>query len=62
MSNVWRPLAGMVALMTGAGRGLGYGVARALGRAGASECLTDVNCDELACAAAEVAGRIPTTQ
>jgi len=35
MAEPWRPLAGKVALITGAGRGLGYGIARALGRAGA---------------------------
>ncbi len=54
MTNQWRPLAGKVALVTGAGRGLGYGIARALGRAGASVCLTDIDSGELAQAAAAV--------
>ena len=40
-------LEGKVALVTGAGRGLGWGVARALGRAGAQVCATDINPDEL---------------
>jgi meso-butanediol dehydrogenase/(S,S)-butanediol dehydrogenase/diacetyl reductase len=52
MAEPWRPLEGRVALVTGAGRGLGYGVARALGRAGARVCLTDVDEAELARAAA----------
>jgi NAD(P)-dependent dehydrogenase (short-subunit alcohol dehydrogenase family) len=56
MAEPWRPLAGKVALVTGAGRGLGFGVARALGRAGARVCLTDVDEGELARAAAVVAG------
>lgn len=55
MAEPWRPLAGKVALVTGAGRGLGYGVARALGRAGARVCLTDVDAGELARAAAACA-------
>jgi NAD(P)-dependent dehydrogenase (short-subunit alcohol dehydrogenase family) len=55
MTSQWQPLTGTVALVTGAGRGLGYGVARALGRAGASVCLTDIQLDELAHAAAAVA-------
>jgi NAD(P)-dependent dehydrogenase (short-subunit alcohol dehydrogenase family) len=55
MTNAWRPLTGTVALVTGAGRGLGYGIARALGRAGASVCLTDIDAGELAHAAAAVA-------
>lgn len=42
------PLAGKVALVTGAGRGLGWGIALALGRAGAQVCATDVNAEELA--------------
>ncbi len=41
-------LDGKVALVTGAGRGLGWGVARALGMAGARVCATDVNAEELA--------------
>src|SRR4051794_12818194 len=40
-------LAGKVALVTGAGRGLGWGIARALGQAGANVCLSDINVDEL---------------
>ena len=36
-------LEGKVALVTGAGRGLGWGVAKALGLAGAKVCATDVN-------------------
>lgn len=55
MTNAWRPLTGKVALVTGAGRGLGYGIARALGRAGASVCVTDIQLDELAQAAAATA-------
>src|SRR5262245_5440485 len=41
-------LEGKVALITGAGRGLGWGIARALGRAGAKVCATDINAEELA--------------
>src|SRR5689334_6195321 len=41
-------LDGKVALVTGAGRGLGWGIARALGRAGANVCATDINAEELA--------------
>ncbi|MBN2387100.1 MAG: SDR family oxidoreductase [Anaerolineales bacterium] len=41
-------LQGKTALVTGAGRGLGWGIARALGQAGASVCLTDINDEELA--------------
>ena len=36
-----------VALITGAGRGLGWGIARALGNAGFRLCLTDVNQEEM---------------
>ena len=36
-----------VALITGAGRGLGGGIARALGKAGFRVCLTDVNLEEM---------------
>ena len=43
-----KPLVGKVALVTGAGRGLGWGVARALGQAGAAVCATDINAAELA--------------
>ena len=47
MTQQWRPLVGKAALVTGAGRGLGYGVARALGRAGASVCASDIDGGEL---------------
>jgi len=36
-----------VALVTGAGRGLGWGIARAFGLAGARVCALDINGDEL---------------
>ena len=36
-----------VALVTGAARGLGWGIARAFGRAGACVCAIDINGDEL---------------
>jgi 2-deoxy-D-gluconate 3-dehydrogenase len=49
-------LDGKVALVTGAGRGFGAGIARALGRAGAKVCITDVDAAELAATAAELAG------
>lgn len=39
---------GTVALVTGAGRGLGWGIARAFGRAGARVCVTDIDQEELA--------------
>jgi 3-oxoacyl-[acyl-carrier protein] reductase len=55
MAEPWRPLVGKTALVTGAGRGLGYGVARALGRAGARVCLTDIDAGELGRAAAAMA-------
>ena len=37
-----------VALVTGAARGLGWGIARAFGLAGARVCVTDISDDELA--------------
>jgi 2-deoxy-D-gluconate 3-dehydrogenase len=43
-----RPLEDRVALVTGAARGLGWGIARALGIAGARVCATDISGDELA--------------
>jgi NAD(P)-dependent dehydrogenase (short-subunit alcohol dehydrogenase family) len=46
-------LQGKTALVTGAGRGLGWGIARALGQAGARVCLTDINDAELARAASD---------
>ena len=36
-----------VALVTGAGRGLGWGIARAMGLQGAQVCVTDINQEEL---------------
>jgi len=41
-------LEGKVALVTGAGRGFGWGIARALGQAGARVCIGDINDEELA--------------
>jgi NAD(P)-dependent dehydrogenase (short-subunit alcohol dehydrogenase family) len=43
-----------VAVVTGSGRGIGWGIARALGRAGAKVCISDINDDELARAARDV--------
>jgi NAD(P)-dependent dehydrogenase (short-subunit alcohol dehydrogenase family) len=48
-------LDGKVALVTGAGRGFGAGIARALARAGARVCVTDIDEAELAQSAAEIA-------
>src|SRR5512134_2648573 len=45
---------GTVAWITGAARGLGWGIARAFARAGARVCVTDVNDDELARCAADL--------
>jgi NAD(P)-dependent dehydrogenase (short-subunit alcohol dehydrogenase family) len=47
-------LDGKVAIVTGAGRGFGWGIARALGQAGAKVCVTDINADELARAEADL--------
>jgi NAD(P)-dependent dehydrogenase (short-subunit alcohol dehydrogenase family) len=47
-------LEGKVALVTGAGRGLGWGIARALGRAGAKVCASDIDPGELARAASDL--------
>jgi len=47
-------LEGKVALVTGAGRGLGAGIARALAHEGAQVCVTDVDMAELSETAAEV--------
>jgi len=49
-----RHLEGRVAFVTGAARGLGWGIARAMGQAGASVCITDINEDELARAEADL--------
>jgi NAD(P)-dependent dehydrogenase (short-subunit alcohol dehydrogenase family) len=46
---------GRVAIVTGAGRGLGWGIARAFGRAGARVCVTDINEGELARCARDLA-------
>jgi len=46
---------GRVALVTGAARGLGWGIARAFGIAGARVCVTDINDDELARCARDLA-------
>jgi NAD(P)-dependent dehydrogenase (short-subunit alcohol dehydrogenase family) len=40
-------LEGKVALVTGAARGFGWGIARALGQAGARVCIGDINDEEL---------------
>jgi 3-oxoacyl-[acyl-carrier protein] reductase len=48
-------LEGKVALVTGAGRGFGWGIARALGRAGAKVCATDIDEVELAESATDLA-------
>jgi NAD(P)-dependent dehydrogenase (short-subunit alcohol dehydrogenase family) len=47
--------AGSVALVTGAARGLGWGIARAFGRAGARVCVTDIHDDELGRCARDLA-------
>src|SRR5690242_15312646 len=47
-------LEGKVALVTGAARGLGWGIARALGMAGARVYVTDINAGELAAAVADL--------
>src|SRR5262245_8144644 len=44
-----------VALVTGAARGLGWGIARAFGMAGARVCVTDIHDDELARCARDLA-------
>lgn len=49
-----QPLAGKVAVVTGAGRGLGRGVVTALARAGAAVALVDITDDELHDAAASI--------
>jgi NAD(P)-dependent dehydrogenase (short-subunit alcohol dehydrogenase family) len=54
MTNNFTFPAPHVALITGAGRGFGAGIALAFGRAGAKVCITDVNESELAVTAAEM--------
>ncbi len=49
-----RPLENKIAFVTGAARGLGWGIARALGQAGASVCVTDINEAELARAESDI--------
>ena len=49
------PLRNRVALVTGAARGLGWGIARAFGVAGAKVCATDIVDDELARCARDLA-------
>ena len=49
-----RILEGKTALITGAARGLGWGISRALGQAGARVCLSDINDAELERAAADM--------
>jgi len=41
-------LDGKVAIVTGAARGIGWGISRALGLAGAKVCISDINDEELA--------------
>ena len=44
---VTNKLAGNVVLVTGAGRGLGWGIARTLARASANVAVTDINLDDI---------------
>jgi NAD(P)-dependent dehydrogenase (short-subunit alcohol dehydrogenase family) len=41
-------LSGKTVIVTGTGRGLGWGIARALGRAGARVYISDINDEEMA--------------
>ena len=47
-------LDGKVAIVTGAARGLGWGIGRALGFGGAKVCLSDINDEELGRAEADL--------
>lgn len=47
---------GKTVLITGAARGVGWGIARAFGRAGAAVCITDINETELARAESDLRG------
>ncbi len=49
-------LEGKVALVTGAARGFGWGIARAMGQAGAKVCVGDINDQELARATGDLQG------
>jgi gluconate 5-dehydrogenase len=51
MDTPWFDLAGKVALVTGAGQGLGESIARALSRHGAAVALLDLNADSAAAVA-----------
>jgi NAD(P)-dependent dehydrogenase (short-subunit alcohol dehydrogenase family) len=51
-----------VVLVTGAGRGLGWGIARAFGMAGAKVCVTDLDEEELARCALDLAADGTTHQ
>jgi NAD(P)-dependent dehydrogenase (short-subunit alcohol dehydrogenase family) len=54
MEMFMKVLDGKVAIVTGAGRGIGWGIARALGMAGAKVCISDINDAELARAEADL--------
>jgi len=51
-----RRLKDRVAFVTGAARGIGWGIARAMGQAGAAVCITDINEEELARAVSDIEG------
>lgn len=48
-------LEGKVALVTGAGRGFGWGIARALAKSGAKVCVTDINDEDIERCVADIA-------